>query len=288
MTPSQRRTLVAAVLVVLLLAGGLGVRRLTDRGESAAREQTGASETSALPEDELGQNGREKARVSRLRNSSTANANTRPRGAMPSPGTAKQRGNADGDSDAVNSPEAEAALEKAANERIAHFRLFGYSASSSGNPQIDEAAERILWSRTRSDMRSMATAIESYFVDHNTYPMMTTDTQHMQVTGMSVFGQVPGPRDMEAGHNTSLTTPVAYMTTYFQDVFATNPADTFAYYAPNDMGWILFSPGPDGKFDLDWSIYDPSIAQPSKEIIASSYDATNGVFSGGDVWRVKQ
>jgi hypothetical protein len=153
---------------------------------------------------------------------------------------------------------------------------------------VDEAAVRGLVSRTKNDMRSMATGIESYFVDNNRYPAMTTDTQHMQVSGISLFGQVPGPRNLVPGENFSLTTPIAYLTSYFQDVFSSNPADTFAYYAPNDQGWILFSPGPDGKFDMDWSVYDPSVAQPSPDVIVFSYDVTNGVFSGGDIWRVKQ
>lgn len=142
--------------------------------------------------------------------------------------------------------------------------------------------------RTKNDMRSMATGLESYFVDDNRYPISTTDTARMQVSGVSLFGQVPGPQNSAPEQAGSVTTPVAYMTSYFQDVFSMNPADTFGYYSPNNNGWILFSPGPDGKFDLDWSVYDPSISQPSPELFTYAYDPTNGVTSGGDIWRVKQ
>ena len=62
----------------------------------------------------------------------------------------------------------------------------------------------------------------------------------------------------------------------------------FEYY-PHGKGWIMISPGPDCKFDIDPAkCYDGNIPQPSELLIRMSYDPTNGTVSPGDVWRVKQ
>ena len=119
----------------------------------------------------------------------------------------------------------------------------------------------------------------------------------------------------------TLTTPLAYITTYPSDPFASNKGETFSYYAvwPGDqrnsprggVGWILWSYGPDVDeykhtpgSDTPYGAYNPTIAQPSSwdqylvipggllagsgSVHAFTYDPTNGTVSGGDVWRVKQ
>ncbi|PKO16486.1 hypothetical protein CVU37_10935 [candidate division BRC1 bacterium HGW-BRC1-1] len=53
-------------------------------------------------------------------------------------------------------------------------------------------------------------------------------------------------------------------------------------------GWIIWSPGPDEEYDLDWTLYNPDDPQPSPELLTFAYDATNGSVSGGDIFRVKQ
>lgn len=139
-------------------------------------------------------------------------------------------------------------------------------------------------SRTKADMRSMATAIESYFVDNNTYP--PSDPQKNIRSGASAEA-------MPCFVRYNLTTPIAYVTSMFSDPFAS--ADVpFAYHAvpkkdnKSQDGWILISPGPDGKFDLDWKLYDPDATQPQPALIPFIYDATNGAVSAGDIWRFKQ
>lgn len=144
---------------------------------------------------------------------------------------------------------------------------------------------------TREDMRFFATALEAYFADTNVYPQSTENP------GQSVRKAAPGephvPSFQAWGPDYAgalLTTPVAYVTQYFEDPFAPN-GQTYGYYAPADQknpGWILFSPGPDGKFDLDWKAYDPATTAPSAILIQQTYDPTNGAVSSGDIWRVKQ
>lgn len=68
--------------------------------------------------------------------------------------------------------------------------------------------------------------------------------------------------------------------------------------AVGGAGWILVSPGPDQVYDLpgDWEAYNPILRQPSERLLtgtnrhgyAFTYDPTNGLFSRGDIWRVKQ
>ncbi len=56
-------------------------------------------------------------------------------------------------------------------------------------------------------------------------------------------------------------------------------------------GWIFFSPGLDGDYDLVPSRdFDAAIAQPSAHLLTcgASYDPTNGTVSNGDIYRVRQ
>jgi prepilin-type N-terminal cleavage/methylation domain-containing protein len=193
-------------------------------------------------------------------------------------------------------------------------------------PNIECGGGRSKVSRVRSDMRSLATAIESYYVDHNTYPAMAMDP------ALTVDGEAYGPKwehgqgrtfRSAAGGLETLTTPVAYVTNYFPDPFADARNSTFRYFCDGD-GWILGSWGPDVDQarggDLMWdrgslalaadaearramtveqqgieAVYDSSIPQPSELLLAGAssngaftYDPTNGTESHGDLWRVKQ
>ena len=126
-------------------------------------------------------------------------------------------------------------------------------------------------------------------------------------------------RARDAASLVTLTTPIAYITSYFPDPFADTQGITFRYYT-DERGWILGSFGPDvdeaGGGDLYWTAvddfdpddkaansvetaYDSQVAQPSDILLtaasdgqegrnAFTYDPTNGTVSQGDVWRVKQ
>lgn len=207
-------------------------------------------------------------------------------------------------------------------------------------PNFLEAQVRSKVSRVRTDHRSMATAIESYYVDNNSYPACTVDTTtgatntsayaHLVAEGQSLAGVRTFRRrtDTPSGQLMTLTTPVAFITSYFPDPFADTKGATFAYFASfSGNGWILGSWGPDtdqkNGGNLQWkgtgtlysgatatnplgtgagsaveTIYNPGIAQPSALLLtfgstgtgagAFTYDPTNGTVSAGDLWRVKQ
>lgn len=183
-------------------------------------------------------------------------------------------------------------------------------------PNFLEAQTRAKVSRVKSDMRSLATAVESYRVDYNKLFPTT------RFTGQS--------RTWIWGY---MTTPVAYFTSIPQDPFNTkdlNPADrvitiwgpdyidgsqvvrhrdgqgatigntearSATFFSPypeyvltpnytNGGGqmlkrnfWVMISWGPDQVFD---------ITRPSFPSPLIPYDPTNGTVSNGDVTRFAQ
>ena len=66
---------------------------------------------------------------------------------------------------------------------------------------------------------------------------------------------------------------------------------TFAYWAPEEGGWILLSTGPDGRFDLDFDTlkeaYDPRFTTPTALLLHYTHDPTNGTRSSGDLWHMR-
>lgn len=138
-------------------------------------------------------------------------------------------------------------------------------------PNFLEAQVRSKVSRAKSDQRSLATAIEAYFVDNNLYPAagregsgtINAGTGHpntgvaINPTGVGNVNKYANPtvstpklQDVfsfaaRGGTNLGLlTTPVGYITSYPADPFVDTKGATFCYFA-NANGWILWSPGPD-------------------------------------------
>lgn len=143
----------------------------------------------------------------------------------------------------------------------------GYFNYASAFQSFQGSSRRPSVSRVRADMRSMSTAIESYFIDWNTYPVSSGNAAV----------------DLRA-----ITTPISYIMRPFPDPFAPTRNTTYRYYTPDPKeGWILWSPGPDGIYDLLGSEYDPLGTVPSESMIGKTYDPTNGAVSRGDIWRVK-
>ncbi len=152
-------------------------------------------------------------------------------------------------------------------------------------------SERSKVSRVRGDMRSVATAIEAYRVDHGEWPAMVP----LDPTGANAkwLAKSGGRRlmtgDPGSAERAGLTTPVAYLTSVFSDPYAPEGIP-FAYYH-DEEGFILISPGYDGDYDIQdpATVYDGSIPQPSALLLSGgpwTYDPTNGIVSNGDVWRV--
>jgi hypothetical protein len=80
--------------------------------------------------------------------------------------------------------------------------------------------------QAKSDLRSIATGLEAYYVDNNTYPEKIS----------------------------ALTTPIAYLTRSLKDPF--KPDAEFRYQKIGENDWILWSIGPDKKDDGAQILYD--------------------------------
>jgi hypothetical protein len=147
-----------------------------------------------------------------------------------------------------------------------------------------QAATRAKSSRVRNDIRSMATSLEAYFVDHDAYPRMIPFIELApqyrqeleQMNGEKLNTVFPGT-GIEAG----VTTPISYITSLFPDPFA--PARlSFAYHTAGSS-WIMFSPGTDKLYDIvPEEDFDSTTTKPA--LIAKTWDPTNGMVSGGDIW----
>lgn len=151
-------------------------------------------------------------------------------------------------------------------------------------PNFLEAQTRSKVSRSYSDLRSLATAIEAYRVDYNRYMPFT-----IPVRGMLGEPQIY-----------LLTTPVAYITSIPTDVFQTDkpvvpgkpqksynatfgPVPRYYVYKPPSWpleGWSMRTMGPDRDWDL---VGDPA----DNESVQNNgyYDPTNGTLSNGDLLR---
>lgn len=83
-------------------------------------------------------------------------------------------------------------------------------------PNFLEAQVRSKVSRTKSDMRTIATALESYYVDENKYPPDFTGFLLGANTNSPIF------RDYNTliGRLSHLTTPISYISSLPSDIFA--------------------------------------------------------------------
>ena len=150
-------------------------------------------------------------------------------------------------------------------------------------------------SRAKADMKTVVTALETYAVDHNSYPTYHYSAVQQAALEFHIGGKVPnfGVPDPEWNGLNPLTTPIAYVSKMPDDPFASHrvgPAEIREYLyvnwpyaiqqvsdparkynftlASQSYGWYrLHSRGPDGR--------GPDSGLP--------YDATNGTVSSGDI-----
>jgi prepilin-type N-terminal cleavage/methylation domain-containing protein len=126
-------------------------------------------------------------------------------------------------------------------------------------PNFLEAQTRAKVSRVQSDLRTLATGLEAYRVDHNRYPT-GTDNPALYPAEIGAF---LGP--LASGYYTfmsrtsgggvagrdfaTLTTPVAYLTEVLLDPFAKQKGGNLTYQYRNgrdrNIGFIITSFGPD-------------------------------------------
>ncbi|MCX7046176.1 MAG: hypothetical protein NTX50_11910 [Candidatus Sumerlaeota bacterium] len=147
-------------------------------------------------------------------------------------------------------------------------------------------------SRAKADQRSLAIALEAYYVDYKAYPAWVcggngvcsndwTTTPGLIGHVNAFAGTGPGAAKIHSfrirnGSNAdnlfmTLTTPISYMTSYFADPFASTRGASYGYYA-DAKGWIVYSFGP----DMDESCpiagdIDPYVEARLKKPLVSKY-----------------
>ncbi len=160
-------------------------------------------------------------------------------------------------------------------------------------PNFLEAQARAKVSRTQADLRTIATALETYRIDHNQYPPENHPLgSPLHVTDNMLQLALPNRIKLAP-----LTSPVAYVTSLPVDPFAHTddhlnmiPPPVYHYAARNDPAypgasfwdgdneehisshWVVQGNGPD---------QDP--ADPNWQF--PRYDPTNGTVSRGNVLR---
>jgi type II secretion system protein G len=179
-------------------------------------------------------------------------------------------------------------------------------------PNFLEAQVRSKVSRTKADMRSIATALESYYVDYNRYPACYE--HHNQIPWTSPYSEPP----FHARTPSLLTTPIAYMSSLPDDAFRTtkipanvaqdpylrffprrhayfnfahlrslfpatfnNANSTFSRAERLAGAWLFYSPGPNAD---EFNRVDPSESLSASRVYID-YDPTNGTVSLGNIFR---
>jgi prepilin-type N-terminal cleavage/methylation domain-containing protein len=176
-------------------------------------------------------------------------------------------------------------------------------------PNFLEAQVRSKVSRSKTDMRSTAVALESYRIEFSHYP----------IERASLVNQLGLALPMPYEGLCVLTTPIAYMTSIPLNSFKTrtsagvtanatgSPADHYAYVGdiyintatagsarlmsrPQRAQWALVSDGPEGK--NSWGVqfawgYEELHSWPALGAMTAGclYDPTNGTVSDGDIVR---
>ncbi|OPZ20102.1 MAG: Type II secretion system protein G precursor [candidate division BRC1 bacterium ADurb.BinA364] len=178
-------------------------------------------------------------------------------------------------------------------------------------PNFLEAQVRAKVSRSKNDLRTIATGIEAYAVDHNTWPPGVVYLQKTQCVSNAAFFNAMDLEDLRMHIMSKLTTPVAYLTSILQDPFkntgarnmktgefvrrSTYPMQTFANCIPaanvnhqaflKGYVWAVRGLGP--QANEAGGIANVLIGQMFTTGLQTDtiYDATNGTVSMGWIIR---
>ncbi len=156
-------------------------------------------------------------------------------------------------------------------------------------PNFLQAQTRAKVSRVESDMRSVATALESYYVDHNRYPFPVEDEDHDHD-----HGHDHDHPEFEGLLPPGLTTPVAYTTSLPIDVFAPDrhPFHYMTVEYHRELGYPeLFYEISEAVLhrrlsEARYAMYShgPDMDHPHDVFESVQYDPTNGTVSSGSIW----
>lgn len=182
-------------------------------------------------------------------------------------------------------------------------------------PNFLEAQVRSKVSRAKADMRTIATGLESYYVDNNRYP--APHEHHNQAPWTNPYSEPP----FHSRIPSMITTPIAYLSSIPDDAFRTtsippniandpylrhvqrrqtffnfpymrvlfpatfnNPNSTFSVAERLGGTWLMYSPGP--NFD-EWNRINPTDPLQATRVYID-YDPTNGTVSLGNIFRTQK
>lgn len=163
-------------------------------------------------------------------------------------------------------------------------------------PNFLQAQTRAKVARVKGELRTLATSLETYYVDHNQYPLHDTVLENYYFLGSSRYCEETSPI-------IKLTTPVSYLSSISTDPFNPQPQGggldypyryltsdqspiaTSCPYAFEAFGyWTLISAGPDGSSNfITYILWGASTFELNFN--NNVYDPTNGIDSSGDIYR---
>lgn len=128
--------------------------------------------------------------------------------------------------------------------------------------------------RAKADMKALATALEMFFIDNNTYPL-ALEGRTIDKAGIKVG-------EGERARIVRLTTPISYISQIPPDPF--NPdGNTYRYFSDGISSYVLVSDGPDQKPDYDERQYK---GERLSDLNQFAYNPAQGEESSGDIIRV--
>lgn len=134
--------------------------------------------------------------------------------------------------------------------------------------------------RVKRDMRDPSLAINEYRGKNHAWPPT------VPFTALPQFQKIKAGLDRAGGLTLTTFDPTAGMQDFPEPHM---PGGTPYAYFTAGKGWILSSPGPDGKFDFNpVTQYSGDMAWNDPRLLAVRYDPTNGMFSGGDLFRTME
>lgn len=145
--------------------------------------------------------------------------------------------------------------------------------------RMPETNARTRVSAAKNDLRSLATAIESYREQNGVYPPMRPLDGEQRVAGAD---------RAKSGIEGITTWDADLGDMSWRDPFSPGADLTFGYFANGD-GWALLSPGPDGVYNIHPErLAAITFEQGDPAWVNFRYDPTNGSFSAGDVIRLSE
>jgi prepilin-type N-terminal cleavage/methylation domain-containing protein len=176
-------------------------------------------------------------------------------------------------------------------------------------PNLLEAQVRSKSARTKADIRTIVTALESYRVDYNMYINPWPKSMYgSPLPGATPSNPVPEKAEylyykntrtgIADGNGFGLTSPVAYITSFPVDPF---PEPQWQQHGYNNVSYHYHSFGSQktGNWSYEhggitWTYIDISYllrgVGPDKRTWGNTsdpyYDPTNGTVSAGDIWYI--